>query len=127
MTHFKGRKSTQSYYPVDGGEGDDAGLGAAVVGLGDGVELLLTRRVPQHQANILAAYPKNMDFKFNIFYNITLFYFKTTLLSKYQNSLVFNDQPQDPKNVAIFYRWSLFRDSFYVIKVVIWSEIFWSL
>ena len=32
--------------PVGGGEGDDAGLRPAVVGLGDGVKLLLARRVP---------------------------------------------------------------------------------
>ena len=42
---------------VDGGEGDHAGLRAAVVGLGDGVELLLAGRVPKHQSHIFRQNP----------------------------------------------------------------------
>lgn len=40
--------------PISGGEGQHASLCSAVVGLGDGVKLLLAGRVPQHQADIFS-------------------------------------------------------------------------
>ena len=42
---------------VHGGKGEDARLGAAVVGLGDGVKLLLTGRVPEHQPHRIVVHP----------------------------------------------------------------------
>ena len=44
--------------PVCGGEGDNTCLGPAVVGLGDGVKLLLPGRVPQHQPHVLPVGPQ---------------------------------------------------------------------
>ena len=48
----------QQGVPVRGGEGHDAGLGPAVVSLGDGVELLLAGGVPQHQSHVLPVGPQ---------------------------------------------------------------------
>jgi hypothetical protein len=45
--------------PVRRRERQNAGLGAAVVRLGDGVELLLAGGVPQHQAHFFAVDPEN--------------------------------------------------------------------
>ncbi len=39
---------------VSGGEGDHARLSPSVVSFGDGIELLLTCRVPEHQSDLFA-------------------------------------------------------------------------
>lgn len=51
--HLPGRGRLERV-AVHGGEGQDARLRAPVVGLGDGVELLLARRVPEHEAHLLS-------------------------------------------------------------------------
>lgn len=60
--------------PVRGGEGEHAGVRAAVVRLGDRVELLLPRRVPQHQPHLLAVYPayiiSNQPFNIVLFHDV---------------------------------------------------------
>ncbi len=67
---------------VSGGEGNDACLGPAVVRLCDGVKLLLTGRVPQHQPDVLPAGTENNK--------KIIFLFLTKLLSKGEHTVFFS-------------------------------------
>lgn len=66
-----GKKTTKRLYlklpgvrsfervPISRGEGQHTSLSSSVVGFGDGVKLLLTCRVPQHQPHFLSIQPEN--------------------------------------------------------------------